>query len=131
MSNFGKGSGRGPSNRLGGYTAAASFLASDPDNETLVFRKFDELSALNLLYMQSEILELKERFRQVHNATTDSFDMNLKDMASTWETLRDQSQPGKAFKEEAKERMDMIIELRSKLREYREFLEPLSQGIYR
>ncbi|KAI8168010.1 hypothetical protein K4K49_003926 [Colletotrichum sp. SAR 10_70] len=46
--------------RHGGYLAAASWLARDVDNETLIFRKFDALSAASLLYMQSEILELEK-----------------------------------------------------------------------
>jgi hypothetical protein len=77
--------------RQGGYTAAASWLASDPDNEALVFRKFDKLAALNLLYLQSEILELEKRVNDTHKSTVESYDMGLKDAASTWETLLLQS----------------------------------------
>lgn len=108
--------------RHGGYTAAASWLASDPDNETLVFRKFDKLAALNLLYMQSEVLELEKKVRDMHKATIDSYDMDLRDAASTWETLIQQSQPGSSeFRQDAKERMDLILDLRKKLKEYRKF----------
>lgn len=107
-------------NRFGGYTAAASWLASDPDNETLVFRKFDDLAALNLLYMQSEILELQKRVRDMHKATVDGYDMDLRDAARTWETLVIQSKPGDDFREDAKERMNLIMDLRMKLKEYRQ-----------
>lgn len=109
--------------RQGGYAAAASWLASDPDNETLVFRKFGKLSALSLLYMQSEILELENRLRDIDRATVKSYDMNLKDAASTWETLVRQCHPGDEFRQDAQERMDLILDLREKLRKYRELHE--------
>lgn len=104
--------------RQGGYTAAASWLARDPDNETLVFRKFDRLTALNLLYLQSEILELEKRLDDMHLETVISYDMDLKDAASTWETLVSQCQQ-QNHRQDARERMDLIMELRTKLKEYR------------
>ncbi|KAH0425847.1 hypothetical protein CcaCcLH18_10716 [Colletotrichum camelliae] len=114
--------------RHGGYLAAASWLARDIDNETLIFRKFDTLSAANLLYMQSEILELEKRLEQMHLLALQSDDMDLKDAASTWATLVEQSQAGAAsFRQDAKERMDLIKELRKKLREYHEILLLQSQ----
>ncbi|KAF4836142.1 hypothetical protein CGCSCA4_v012318 [Colletotrichum siamense] len=106
--------------RHGGYLTAASWLARDVDNETLIFRKFDTLSAANLLYMQSEILELEKHLEHMHLNTVQSDDMDLKDAASTWETLVEQSRAGTtSFRQDAKKRMDLIRELREKLREYR------------
>lgn len=107
----------GESNRFGGYTAAAAFLASDPDNETLIFRKFDGLGALNLLYMQSEILELEKRIQELHLTTLKSDDMGVIEAASRWETLLEQCQRNEP---KARERMDLILDLRKKLKEYRE-----------
>lgn len=104
--------------RHGGYLAAASWLARDIDNEKLIFRKFDTLSAANLLYMQSEILELERRLDNMHLLTVKGDDMDLKDAASTWETLVEQSRAGTAhFRQDAKERMGLIRELRERLRE--------------
>ncbi|KAJ3953288.1 hypothetical protein N0V92_010246 [Colletotrichum tropicale] len=106
--------------RQGGYLAAASWLARDVDNETLIFRKFETLSAANLLYMQSEILELEKRLEHMHLLAIQSDEMDLKDAASTWETLVEQSRTGATtFRQDAKERMNLIRELREKLREYR------------
>lgn len=108
------------SERYGGYLAAATWLARDTDNETLIFRKFDTLSAANLLYMQSEILGLEKSLDNMHLTTIQSDDMDLKDAASTWETLVEQSRTGAtSFRQDAKERMELIKELREKLREYR------------
>ncbi|KAK2760547.1 hypothetical protein CKAH01_05233 [Colletotrichum kahawae] len=116
------------SERYGGYLAAATWLARDTDNETLIFRKFDTLPAANLLYMQSEILGLEKSLENMHLTTIQSDDMDLKDAASTWETLVEQSRTGAtSFRQDAKERMELIKELREKLREYHEMLLLQSQ----
>ncbi len=109
----------GYAERQGGYTAAASWLARDPDNETFVFRKFDRLAAVNLLYLQSEILDLEKRLDDMHLLAIRSHDMELKDAACTWETLVEQS-TGPNARDDAKKRMHLIRELRRLLREYRE-----------
>lgn len=108
-----------PLERQGGYAAAASWLARDPDNETFIFRRFDKLAAVNLLYMQSDILELEKRLDDMHLVTVGSHDMDLKDAASTWETLVHQCRSNNSG-QDAKDRLGLIMELRSKLKEYRE-----------
>lgn len=59
-----------------GYTAAAEWLARDADNEMFVFRKFDSLAAVNLLFLQSEMLEIEEKIKKLHQealyGTTDT-----------------------------------------------------------
>jgi hypothetical protein len=42
-----------------GYATAASSIAQDPDKETYVFRRFDRLTARNLLNLQGELLALQ------------------------------------------------------------------------
>src|SRR3954453_9546626 len=44
-----------------GYAPLAAFIAKDPDHSTAIYHRFDELSARNLLYMQSELFELKAK----------------------------------------------------------------------
>lgn len=41
--------------------------------------------------------------------TLNSYDMDLKDAASTWETLVQQCQPSDEFRQDSKERMDIIL----------------------
>ncbi|OTA67809.1 hypothetical protein K449DRAFT_364252 [Hypoxylon sp. EC38] len=115
--------------RQGGYITAAAWLARDVDNEALVFRKFDRLSAVNLLYLQSEILEIEKRLDDIHLLTVHSHEMDLKDAASTWETLVAQCQSDKPsqFRQDAQDRMTLITELRVKLKEYHEALLLQSQ----
>ena len=42
-----------------GYPSLAAWIVRDPDNETFVFRKFDRLSARNLLRLQYHMIELE------------------------------------------------------------------------
>jgi len=42
-----------------GLPRVASKIASDPDKTTVLFRRFDRLSARNLLYLEAEIAELE------------------------------------------------------------------------
>ena len=51
-----------PSTRLEGYPSFAHFIAKDSD--AAIYRKFESLSARNLLYQQSELHELE---RQLDN----------------------------------------------------------------
>lgn len=102
--------------RGGGYTAAASWLAR---NEPFIFRKFDRLAAFNLLCLQSEILELEQKLDAIHASTLSSEDMELKDTASTWETLIVQCESANV-PSYAAERMSLIEDLRNKLKHYRE-----------
>jgi hypothetical protein len=107
-----------------GYAEVARWMSEDPDNETLVFRKFDELTIHNLLYLQSEVLELEERLHMMNKAVSGGYDMDQKDAAREWEVLKnhdagDNDRP--EVVEAARKRMSLILEMRSKLKEYREF----------
>lgn len=102
-----------------GYPQWSSCIASDPDSETFVFRKFNELAALNLLCLQSEILELESQLKQLNRNATRSQDMSQLDATRHWETLVAQSQEPQTHPE-SDERMKLILKLRSRIKEYRE-----------
>ena len=44
---------------LDGYPSLAEDISSDLDRTSLVFRRFDRLAVRNLLYLQSELVELE------------------------------------------------------------------------
>ncbi|RSL88519.1 hypothetical protein CEP51_001689 [Fusarium floridanum] len=50
-----------------GFAAVASLMASDQDQDLLIFRKFDKMSARNLLYLQYEALDLQSRIARLHS----------------------------------------------------------------
>ena len=100
-----------------GYPALATWIAQDPDNESLVFRKFDRLSARNLLHLQSQIIELEARLEKYDRETTQSRDLDLRLSARRWETLvTNAKDKGKA---EEKKRLELYEEIQVKLKQYR------------
>ena len=42
-----------------GYPRFAAFVANDSDRSTTIFRRFERLSARNLLYLETELMELE------------------------------------------------------------------------
>ncbi|RYP65485.1 hypothetical protein DL769_006308 [Monosporascus sp. CRB-8-3] len=108
-----------PSDRKEGFANVARWIALDADNETFVYRKFDELAARNLLYLQSELLVLEKQLNELDKNDANSENMGLKDAARTWETLVQQIDTGN---EEMRVRMDLIVMIRAKLKEYHEAL---------
>ena len=100
-----------------GYPSLAAFIASDCDHSTSIYRRFDRLSARNLLYLQSELAELE--------ATQDALDSedhqastHDKQCLRNWQKLRERAKSPGNVKE--RRRLDLALEIRKKLQEYRE-----------
>ena len=98
-----------------GYPSLAAFIASDLDHSSVLYKRFDKLSARNILYLQSELAELERR--QVEFDEQDFLDDSL----STKKTARD----WRAFSDvaavtgsRAEERMKLSMEIRSKIKEH-------------
>jgi hypothetical protein len=98
-----------------GYRTVAAWIARDPDNETFIYRRFDQLSARNLLYLQSEVLVLERRLERLDAETAKSADMELKDSARRWEIFSKNAEN----RVEERARMDLVFEIRAKIKEYR------------
>lgn len=98
-----------------GYGAAARFVASDPDHESFVFRKFNELSARKLLYMQSELIYLEEQQNAFDEAVMLSSDDELYSSIWKWEDYRMNMEAN----EEVKKRKALDDEVAAKLEKYR------------
>jgi hypothetical protein len=99
-----------------GFAALSSLMASDGDQELLIFRRFDEISARNLLYLQCELLSIEERLKKWDKKISSSGDMDLEEAAETWEVMVEQAEDGRP---EAKEMMALVDQLRVKMKEYR------------
>ena len=102
----------------------------------MVFRKFGSLAARNLLYLQAEVLVLEERLAKLDAAVAaHGSNLDIKDAARTWEVLVEQCEAGDTVVEEdarerevrlqARERMEVILTLREKIKNYREFTKRL------
>lgn len=100
-----------------GFAALSSLMTSDGDQELLIFRKFEEISARNLLYLQCELLLIEERLKKWDKKISSSGNIDLEEAAETWEVMVEQAKDGRA---EAKEMMALVDQLRAKVKEYRE-----------
>ncbi|OCK82399.1 hypothetical protein K432DRAFT_391296 [Lepidopterella palustris CBS 459.81] len=48
-----------------GYSKFAAFIVADPDKSTTIFRRFDQVTARNLLILESEIAELEAQLDSI------------------------------------------------------------------
>lgn len=99
-----------------GFANVARWLSLDRDNEAFIYRRFNELSARNILYLQCELLDLEKKLNELDKRDASSDDMDLKDVARTWETFIQRFEKGNS---EAVDRMELITKLRAKIKEYR------------
>ena len=75
-----------------GYPSLAALIAHDADSELHVFRKFNRLSARNLLNMQSRLIELERRLDDWDEAAKRSQDFDLRQSLRRWETFEEKAQ---------------------------------------
>jgi hypothetical protein len=101
-----------------GYPGLANWMAQDPDNETLIFRKFDKLSVRNILYMQAELFDLERKILEFERRISEKNDVDLMDSVRRWETFVERTTINSQGIEH--ELWELIIESKRKLKEYRE-----------
>lgn len=99
-----------------GYPAIAKFIAQDPDHETFVFRRFDELTARNLLNMQSELLALQEDLAQIDKEANSGSDLDLSLSMRSWRVMEQKAKSN----DKVKESLNLAAKLEMKLEKYRE-----------
>ncbi|KAJ2994267.1 hypothetical protein NUW58_g1596 [Xylaria curta] len=95
---------------LRGFPSLAAFIASDVDKSTLIFNRFDRLAARNLLYMQEELAELQ--------AELEVFDVEDSQDTESKKAGRNLNE----FKKKSPRRVELLREIRDKMKEYREAL---------
>jgi len=100
-----------------GFIAVTSKIASDPDKSTTIYRRFDALSARNLIFYQAELAELEDLQRQY-----DEEDCKAGDAASI-ECQRDWEAFVRCAREEGREKrkMEVAMKIREVLERYREY----------
>ena len=102
-----------------GYPSLAAFIASDRDKSTAIYRRFDRLSARNILYLQSELVELEAR-QDKYDAEDRQRTTGEKASSRDWEIFRNKA--GESNNTHEKKRMELVLEIREKIKEYREYL---------
>jgi hypothetical protein len=106
--------------RLTGYPSLAAFIASDRDRTTLIYKRFDELAARNLLYLQSELAELHSKQRAFDQQDLIA-DMHTKQCARNYSAFEKAASQPTVYADQ-KERWDLAKKIREALKEYREAL---------
>lgn len=117
-----------------GYPSVASWIARDPDSELYIFRRFNWLSARDLLHLQSEVLELEHALKELDARTFTSPDLKVKQTLRKWEDLvrdagtqhhsdNESSSPSGSAERTAmaQSRMALVREIARKMKEYRMF----------
>ncbi|KAK3635609.1 hypothetical protein LTR56_014649 [Elasticomyces elasticus] len=101
-----------------GYPAVASFISSDPDSESFVFRKFNTLTARKLLHAQAELLDLEHRLAEFDAQAAAGYDHELHLSAREWERLTANAK----VRSQEKDRMELMDEIEVKLEKYHQAL---------
>ena len=70
-----------------GFPRVAEKLASDPDKTTTIFRRFDRLSARNLIYLEAELAELEEQQDISDEADANSRSAEVRECHAEWSTF--------------------------------------------
>lgn len=105
---------------LSGFPSLAAFIASDRDRTTLIYKRFDELAARNLLYLQSQLAELHAKQRAFDQEDRIA-DMPTKQCARNFADFETAAlQPDENLRQ--KERWQLVKQVRETMKEYREAL---------
>lgn len=100
-----------------GFPGLGEWMAEDPDSETFIFRKFERLSARNLLFLQSRVYELEGQSEKLDRELC-AGDVSLRvsmRMFETWSKKAEDPQSPEA------ERMRLAEMITTTLKEYRKF----------
>jgi hypothetical protein len=100
---------------INGFPSAAAFIASDLDHSFSIYNAFHKLSSRNLLYLEAEIFELQRQ--------QDDLDMrDSRGDPTAQQCFRSWKQLSNSRKPEHIESMELIVKIRTKLKEYRKSL---------
>ncbi|OCK99271.1 uncharacterized protein K441DRAFT_652670 [Cenococcum geophilum 1.58] len=100
-----------------GYPSLAEFIASDYDHSTFIFKRFDRLSARNILYLQSELAEL-EALQDEYDREDLQASWDEKSSRRDWKTFQARARDANFPREQKK--MKLVEEIRAKIKEYKE-----------
>jgi hypothetical protein len=99
-----------------GYSKLANLMGDDrTDGHFLIFQKFESLSTTNLLYLQAEIINLKESLDKI--AEIDSENPEKQVFTQDWEALSTSTDSAQ---------WEKWLEIRCKLKEYCEQITRLN-----
>ncbi|OAA54183.1 hypothetical protein ISF_08410 [Cordyceps fumosorosea ARSEF 2679] len=99
-----------------GFPRLARRMAETPDYETFVFRKFDRLSARNLLHLESKLAYLEWQLDKADEQAAASPDNETLRSLRVWEAFEENSKHAGRLEQT---RMKIAEDIRETLKEYR------------
>ena len=113
-------------NARDGYPALARWIASDQDYEGFVFRRFDRLSARNLLNLQSRLLALEKAIDELDSESRRQRDTGLRRWETVVEGASATNNDAGQNPELQKKRLRLYDELEDSMQRYRKCLTPFA-----
>lgn len=108
---------------INGFPRVADKIASDPDKTTTIYRRFDKLSARNLLFLESEIAELEALQNKYDADDLLAANQVVIECHSDWRKFEryanEKDQNGKLTQPNQAAKMELALKIKGKLKEYR------------
>lgn len=108
---------------INGFPRVADKIASDPDKTTTIYRRFDRLSARNLLFLEAELAELEALQDQHDFLDSNSPNPVVISSHSDWRKFErfanEKDENGRPAKPDQATRMELSLKIKDKLKEYR------------
>ena len=101
-----------------GFASVAAFIAKDPDNTSTIYRRFDRLTARNLLYLQSKLQNLEATLDELDNEDLRTDDVESKKAATSWEDFEQLAKT--EGREREKKRMEVAEQIEIAIKKYRQ-----------
>ena len=101
-----------------GFASVAAFIAKDPDNTSTIYRRFDRLTARNLLYLQSKLQSLEATQDQLDEEDLRTDDIESKRAATSWEDFERLAKT--QGREREKKRMEVAEQIEIAIKKYRQ-----------
>jgi hypothetical protein len=109
-----------------GFASLAMFISSNANSESFIYKRFDQLAARNLLYLQSELAYLEGKLQEYDAADVDAVGQQgfeARRCARSWEHFERAKESNAA----QRERWSTILRIRATLREYRESIPSVQE----
>jgi hypothetical protein len=107
-----------------GFPRVADKIACDPDGTSTIFRRFDRLSARNLLFLEAQLAELEARQNISDEQDLIAASSTTVESHSDWRKFEayatERNGDGSFAKPEQAAKMELALEIKEKLNEYRE-----------
>ncbi|KAH6663075.1 hypothetical protein B0J14DRAFT_280064 [Halenospora varia] len=111
---------------VNGFPRVADKIASDPDKTTTIYRRYDRLSARNLLFLEAEIAELEAQQNKYDNDDLVAINQVGIECHSDWTKFEryanEKDGNGKHTQQRQAVRMELALKIKGKLKEYHEAL---------